>query len=31
MMYKVFGIRETKNGNKTDELSQTGTDGHQRI
>ena len=28
---KVFGIREAKNRTKTNELLQTGTDGHQRI
>ena len=27
----VFGICEAKNGTVTDELLQTGTDGHQRI
>ena len=31
MVQKVFGVREAKNGTETDELLQTGTDGHQRI
>ena len=31
MVQKVFGIREAKNGTETDELLQTGTDGHQRV
>ena len=31
MVQKVFGIREAKNGTETDELLQTGTDGHQRM
>ena len=30
MVQKVFGICEAKNGTKTNELLQTGTDGHQR-
>ena len=30
MVQKVFEIREAKNGTETDELLQTGTDGHQR-
>ena len=28
---KEFWIREAKNGTETDELLQTGTDGHQRV
>ena len=31
MVQKVFGIYEAKNGTDTDELLQTGKDGHQRI
>ena len=31
MVQKVFGICEAKNGTETDDLLQTGTDGHQRI
>ena len=31
MVQKVFGIREAKGGTETDELLQTGTDGHQRV
>ena len=31
MVPKVFGIREAKNGTETNELLQTGTDGHSRV
>ena len=31
MVQKVFGTREAKNGTESDELLQTGTDGHQRV
>ena len=31
MVQKVFGIHEAKTGTETDELLQTGTDGHQRV
>ena len=30
MAHKVFGICEAKSGTETDELLQTGTDGHPR-
>ena len=30
MVQKVLGTCEAKNGTETDELPQTGTDGHQR-
>ena len=31
MVQKVFGICEAKTGTETNELLQSGTDGHQRI
>ena len=31
MVQKVFGVCEAKNGTDTNELLQTGTDGHKRI
>ena len=30
MVWKVFGLREAKHGTETEELLQTGTDGHPR-
>ena len=31
IVQKVFGICEAKNGTETNELLQTGTNGHQRL